>query len=172
MEPLALEVPNTDGVYFVPAFVGLGAPWWDPRARAVMIGMTRGTTKAHLARAVIESMAFQTADVVQVMQEESGVTLKELRVDGGASVMNLLLQMQADVLGVNVRRPRIAETTALGAALLAGLKMGIWESLEHIEEIWKEEREAFPGPDKEDMAERRTIWRRAVKRSLDWATEC
>ncbi len=169
IEPLALSVEDSEGVYFVPAFVGLGAPYWDPQARALMLGMTRGTTRAHLARAVIESMAYQTADVVQLMQRESGVHLKELRVDGGASVMDLLLQIQADLLQVPVRRPVIAETTALGAAMLAGLAMGIWESQEELSARWKMDREALPQSNDAEMKKRYAIWKQAVEKSLGWA---
>ncbi len=169
IEPLALEVDDTDGVYFVPAFVGLGAPYWDPQARALMLGMTRGTSRAHLARAVIESMAYQTADVVQLMQQESGVNLSELRVDGGASVMDLLLQIQADLLRVPVRRPVIPETTAQGAAMLAGLAMGVWGSQEELADIWKLDREALPQPNEAEMKKRYGIWKQAVEKSLGWA---
>ncbi len=168
---LAASVPDTGGVYFVPAFVGLGAPWWDPGARALAIGMTRGTGRGHLARAVVESMAYQTADVVALMQEESGVELKELRVDGGASVMPLLLQFQADLLGVRVRRPVVTETTALGAALLAGLATGVWEGLEEIEERWELDREALPAADRQRVLGLYEGWKRAVRRSLGWADE-
>jgi len=168
---LAASVPDTGGVYFVPAFVGLGAPWWDPEARALAIGMTRGTGRAHLARAVVEAMAYQTADVVALMQEESGVGIKELRVDGGASVMPLLLQFQADLLGVRVKRPVVAETTALGAALLAGLATGVWGGLEEIEEGWVLDKEAVPGPDRERVLVFYQGWKKAVRRSLGWAGE-
>jgi len=170
VDELALQVEDTGGVYFVPAFVGLGAPYWDPNARALLIGMTRGTERAHIARAVIESMALQTADVAEVMQEESGIPLSELRVDGGASVMDLLLQYQADLLGVPVRRPRVSETTALGAALLAGLATGFWKDLGEIEEKWRLDKEARPDPSAADrVREMRRDWKRAVERSLGWA---
>ena len=152
--------------------MGLGAPHWDPEARALLIGMTRGTGRAHIARAVIESMALQTADVVEVMREESRIPLKELRVDGGASVMDMLLQYQADLLGVPVRRPVISETTSLGAALLAGLATGYWKSLEEVEERWKLDREALPDPTATARVNiMRRDWKRAVERSLDWALE-
>jgi glycerol kinase len=130
--PLASSVPDTGGVYLVPAFTGLGAPWWDPYARAAIFGITRGTTRAHLTRAVVESMAYQVRDVVDAMVRHSGTPLTDLRVDGGASVMDLLLQMQADQLGVTVRRPSDQETTALGAAFLAGLAEGVWPDLDAI----------------------------------------
>jgi len=172
IDELAAQVGDTGGMYFVPAFVGLGAPHWDPRARALIIGMTRGTGRAHLARAVIESMALQTADVVEVMQEETGVPLRELRVDGGASVMDMLLRYQADLLGVPVRRSVVSETTSLGAALLAGLATGFWKDLEEIEERWQVEREAMPDPGAaERVSVMRRDWKRAVERSLDWARE-
>ncbi|MHB8781627.1 MAG: glycerol kinase GlpK [Candidatus Geothermincolia bacterium] len=169
IEPLARKVADTEGVYFVPALVGMGAPYWDPQARAVLIGMTRGTNRSHVARAVIESMAFQTADVVELMQRESGVTLSELRVDGGASVMDLLLQTQADLLRVPVRRPAVTETTALGAALLAGLGVGLWNGVDELKTRWKMEREALPLADEAQVAHRYAIWRRAVEKSLGWA---
>ncbi|MBC7253341.1 MAG: glycerol kinase GlpK [Actinobacteria bacterium] len=172
IEELASRVEDTGGVYFVPAFVGLGAPYWNPRARALLIGMTRGTNRAHVARAVIESMALQTCDVVEAMVEETGITLKELRVDGGASVMDMLLRYQADLLGVPVRRPVVPETTSLGAALLAGLATGIWKDLEEIEERWRVDREALPDPSAtERTRSMRLYWRRAVERSLDWVLE-
>lgn len=171
MNDLAASVPDTDGVYFVPAFVGLGAPYWDPEARALAIGMTRGTNRRHLARAVVECMAYQTADVVGLMQEESGVKLSELRVDGGASVMPFLLQFQADLLGVTVRRPVVPETTALGAALLAGLATGVWKGLSEIEERWVLDREALPITDEKKMAGLYHGWKKAVERSLGWAAE-
>ncbi|MEW6555319.1 MAG: glycerol kinase GlpK [Actinomycetota bacterium] len=172
IDELAAQVENTGGVYFVPALVGLGAPYWDPEARALLIGMTRGTGRPHIARAVIESMALQTMDVVEVMREETGIPLRELRVDGGASVMDMLLQYQADLLGVPVRRPVISETTSLGAALLAGLATGFWKSTEEIEERWKLDREALPDPAAaERVASMRRDWKRAVERSLDWARE-
>ncbi len=171
MNGLAASVPDTGGVYFVPAFVGLGAPYWDPAARALAIGMTRGTSLRHLARAVVESMAYQTADVVELMQEESGVTLKELRVDGGASVMPFLQQFQADLLGVKVRRPVVPETTALGAALLAGLATGVWKGTSEIEERWELDREAVPITDTRKMKSLYHGWKKAVERSLGWAAE-
>ena len=172
VEELAASVEDTGGVYFVPAFVGLGAPYWDPRARALLIGLTRGTGRAHVARAAIESMALQTADVVETMVAETGVALKELRVDGGASVMDLLLQYQADLLGVPVRRPVVSETTSLGAALLAGLATGIWKNMEEIEERWQVDREALPNPaGAERVKVMRRDWRRAVERSLGWVPE-
>ncbi len=172
IDELASQVEDTGGVFFVPAFVGLGAPYWNPRARALLIGMTRGTTRAHVARAVIESMALQTCDVVEAMVEETGIPLKELRVDGGASVMDMLLQYQADLLGVPVRRPVISETTSLGAALLAGLATGIWKDLEEIEKGWRVDLETLPDKSSSERTRlMRRYWKRAVERSMDWVLE-
>jgi glycerol kinase len=168
--PLAASVPDSGGVYLVPAFTGLGSPWWDPHARGTVLGITRGTTKAHLARATLESMALQTRDVVHAMETASGTPIRDLRVDGGASVDNLLMQTQADQLGVTVRRSRERESTALGAALLAGLAEGIWPSLESVAERWELDAEFSPaGGDSAVLAERlHTQWLRAVERSREW----
>ncbi len=144
VEPLAASVPDNDGVYFVPAFVGLGAPYWDSYARGTITGLTRGSTSAHIARAALESIAYQTADVIDAMHKDSQLQLSELRVDGGASSNNLLMQFQADILGVPVVRPKITETTALGAAYLAGLAVGYWESEAEIEQQWQMERRFEP----------------------------
>ncbi len=168
-ERLAAAVPDSGGVYFVPAFVGLGAPYWDPYARGTIIGITRGTTAAHLARAAVEAMAFQTCDVLRAMQKDSGMALAELKVDGGASVNDLLMQFQADLLGVRVRRPRIAETTALGAAYLAGLAVGYWHDLPDLSRCWALDREfqpQMPPTQRETLYQR---WQEAVRRSLNWA---
>jgi glycerol kinase len=167
--PLAESVPDTAGVYLVPAFTGLGSPWWDPYARGTVVGLTRGVTRAHLARAVVEAMAFQTRDVVEAMERASGTRIAELRADGGASVMDLLCQFQADLLGVPVRRPRVQETTALGAAYLAGLAEGVWRSTDELAEHWLLDR-AFEPAMAPDAAQRRyDEWLRAVERSRDWA---
>lgn len=167
--PLAATVNDSGGVVIVPAFTGLGSPWWDPHARGTICGLTRGSTAAHLARATIESMAFQTRDVIDAMTAASGVRFSDLRVDGGASVMDFLLQFQADQLGSTVRRPVDHETTALGAARLAGLAEGVWGSLEELSADWQLEAEFSPEPDRTmtDLAYQQ--WRRAVERSLDWA---
>ena len=167
--PLAATVNDSGGVVVVPAFTGLGSPWWDPHARGTICGLTRGSTAAHLARATIESMAFQTRDVIDAMTAASGVRFSDLRVDGGASVMDFLLQFQADQLGSTVRRPVDHETTALGAARLAGLAEGVWGSLEELSADWQLEAEFSPEPDRTmtDLAYQQ--WRRAVGRSLDWA---
>ena len=164
-EPLAGSVPDTGGAYFVPAFVGLGAPHWDPYARGAIVGITRGTTKAHLARAAVEAMAYQTRDVVDAMAADTGVPLEELRVDGGASVMDLLCQFQADQLGVVVRRPAMAETTALGAAYLAGLAEGVWASTDEISNRWRAAAEFEPNADRARADELYDGWQKAVART-------
>jgi glycerol kinase len=168
--PLAESVPDTGGVVVVPAFTGLGSPWWDPYARGTILGITRGTTRAHLARAVVEAMAFQTRDAIEAMTAAAGTALTELRVDGGASVMPLLLRLQADQLGVRVRRPRDQETTALGAAYLAALAEGVW-SIEQLRARWELDAEVEPDPDRTTADAAYAVWRRAVERSLHWAEE-
>jgi glycerol kinase len=167
--PLAEQVPDTGDVYLVPAFTGLGAPHWDPYARGILIGLTRGTTRAHLARAAVEAMAFQTCDVVEAMEADSGIKLAELRVDGGAVVMDLLCQLQADLLGVPVLRPVVHETTAMGAAFLAGLGVGVWSSTGELSEVWRLDRRFSPDMDDATRTERRSRWRQAVDRCLAWA---
>ena len=162
------EVPDTGGVYLVPAFVGLGAPYWDPRARGLIIGLTRDTTIAHIARAAVDAMAYQTRDVLDVMQLEARVPLTTLKVDGGAAVNNMLLQFQADLLGVPVRRPVVNETTALGAAYLAGLAVGYWDSLDDVRRNWALDREFRPAMDEPTRSRLTSGWARAVARSLDW----
>jgi glycerol kinase len=162
-EPLALSVPDAGGVHFVPSMVGLAAPYWDPDARGAITGISRGTTKAHLARATVEAMAFQTKDVVDAMEADSGIPIAELRVDGGASVMNLLCQFQADLLGVTVARPTITETTAMGAAYLAGITMGIWSGIDEVSQLWKLDRLFEPSGRTEEMAERHRVWLKAVE---------
>ena len=164
---LAASVADNGGVYFVPAFVGLGAPYWDANARGVIAGLTRGTTKAHLARAALEAMAYQTADVLDAMRQDSGVALQSLRVDGGATSNDWLMQFQSDVLGVAVRRPIVQETTALGAAYLAGLATGVWADLNDVAKNWQLQREftpVMPEPQRESVLKQ---WRRAVARSRD-----
>jgi glycerol kinase len=168
--PLAASVADSGGVYLVPAFTGLGCPWWDPYARGTILGITRGTTRAHIARATVEAMAYQTRDAVDAMVAVAGVPVRDLRVDGGASVMDLLMQFQADQLGVTVRRPKDQETTALGAAFLAGLAEGVWPSLESLAARWQLDAEFEPaGDDARAMADAlHTQWLRAVERSRDW----
>lgn len=169
VESLAASVPDTDGVVFVPALVGLGAPHWDPYARGAIFGITRGTTAGHLARAALESMAFQSLDVLEAMQQDAGIRLTELKADGGASMNALMLQFQADLLGVTVRRPVVAETTALGAAYLAGLAVGYWDSTRDVVESWSLDAEFEPAMSEDERTRRRETWQRAVERSLDWA---
>ncbi|MCU1427296.1 MAG: glycerol kinase [Actinomycetia bacterium] len=169
--PLAESVPDTGGIFVVPAFTGLGSPYWDPYARGTIVGITRGTTRAHLARAVVEAMAFQTCDVIDAMTAASGTPLAELRADGGASVMNLLCQVQADLLGVPVRRAAVQETTALGAAYLAGIAEGVWGSPTEAAAAWRADAEFTPAIDDAERAARRGEWARAVERSRGWATD-
>jgi glycerol kinase len=166
--PLAETVSDNGGVYVVPAFTGLGSPWWDPYARGTIVGITRGTSKAHLARAVVEAMAYQTRDVVEAMTAASGTPLAALRVDGGASVMDMLLQMQSDQLGVTVQRPTDQETTALGAAYLAGLAEGVWPSLAAISERWEVDATFLPESDRTFTDLGHDAWLRAVERSRGW----
>ena len=151
----------------MPAFVGLGAPHWDPYARGTIVGLTRGTGRAHIVRAAVEAMAFQTRDVVEAMERDSGRRLAELRVDGGAAVMDVLCQLQADLLGIPVRRPRQTETTALGAAFLAGLGAGIWSDAD-LAHLWKLDREFEPRMSRDEADTLQARWRRAVERSRGW----
>lgn len=170
-EVLARSVASNEGVYFVPALVGLGAPHWDPHARGTLIGITRGTTKAHLARAVLEAMCYQTRDVVEAMERESGVPFKELRADGGASVNGFLMQFQADLLGIPVEVPQINETTALGAAYLAGLATGFWESREELGARWKLRQRYEPRMPGSERARLYRRWRQALERAKGWTLE-
>ena len=168
VEPLAATVPDNGGVYFVPAFVGLGAPYWDPYARGTIIGLTRGSTAGNIARATLESMCYQTRDVLEAMTADSGVPVKTLRVDGGAVVNNLLMQFQADILGVPVQRPTVAETTALGAAYLAGLATGFWSSQAEVAEHWAIDRTFEPKMGSDEREKLYAGWKRAVERSMHW----
>jgi glycerol kinase len=169
VEALASNVKDSDGVTFVPAFSGLGAPHWDAYARGTLLGLTRGTTAGHIARAALEGIAFQTADVVSAMQKDATLPLKELRVDGGAASNNLLMQFQADIMGVPVVRPQVTETTALGAAYLAGLGVGFWNSQDEIAAQWKVERRFEPGMAADERSSRLEVWNRAIDRSKTWA---
>ena len=162
-------MPDSGGVVFVPAFTGLGAPYWDPNARGTIVGITRGTSRAHLARAALESIAFQSADVLAAMEKDAAITLSELRVDGGAAANNLLMQFQADLLGVPVVRPKVLETTALGAAYLAGLAVGYWQSDADIGANWRADRRFAPQMPAAQAAELRAHWDRAVARAKGWA---
>ena len=162
---LAQSVNDSGGVVVVPAFTGLGSPWWDAYARGAIFGITRGTSRAHIARATIESIVFQTRDVVDAMSKASGVAITELKVDGGASVIDFMLQLQADHLGVEVLRPRELETTAMGAAYLAGLAKGVWQSTQDISDAWQLEKTFTPSTKPSGYE----TWQTAVKRSMNWA---
>jgi glycerol kinase len=168
VEKLAASVNDTHGVYFVPAFVGLGAPYWDPYARGLIIGLTRGTTAGHIARAAVDSMAYQSHELLEAMQKDSGLRLSELKVDGGASVNNALMQMQCDLLGVDVVRPTVSETTALGAAYLAGLAVGYWNDVNDITLNWALDRRFKPQMPADHRDRLYRGWRKAVQRSLNW----
>ncbi|MGH9212670.1 MAG: glycerol kinase GlpK [Acidimicrobiales bacterium] len=168
--PLAAACPDPDGVYVVPAFTGLGSPWWDPYARGTIVGITRGTGRGQLARAVVEAMAYQSRDVIDAMTAAAGgVPLTELRVDGGASAMDVLLQIQADQLGVPVARPTVQETTVAGAGYLAGLAEGVWAGADEIAALWRLDRRFDPATDRGDVDRRYAQWRRAVERARAWA---
>ncbi|MFN7915263.1 MAG: glycerol kinase GlpK [Vicinamibacterales bacterium] len=168
IEPLALSVPDNGGVYLVPAFAGLGAPHWDPFARGAMVGLTRGTTSGHIARAALESIAFQVADLLDAMAADCGIAATELRVDGGAAANNTLMQMQADLLGVPVVRPAVTETTALGAAYLAGLGVGFWKSADELTGQWQVDRRFVPAMDAAQARALRARWTAAVERAKSW----
>jgi glycerol kinase len=168
IEPLATSVPDNGGVYLVPAFAGLGAPHWDPFARGTIVGLTRGTTSGHIARAALESIAYQVADLLDAMHADSGVALKELRVDGGAASNATLMQIQADLLGVPVVRPAVTETTALGAAYLAGLSVGFWASPEEITSQWRVDRRFEPRMPQPEARALRERWSAAVERAKNW----
>ncbi len=166
VEELAANVPDTNGVYFVPAMTGLGAPWWDQYARGTIVGISRGTTTAHIARAALEGIAFQTMDITDAMSRDAGIPLKELKVDGGASRNNLLMQFQADILGTRVIRPQTVETTAMGAAYLAGLAVGYWSGVDEIRKQWQIDRIFEPSMEEDQMRIERAGWEDAVKRTL------
>lgn len=170
VEALAAQVPDTGGVYLVPAFAGLGAPHWDPYARGTLVGLTRGSSAAHIARAALEGIAFQVADILHAMEADAGIRLRELRVDGGASLNNLLLQFQADLLKVPVARPKVAETTALGAAYLAGLAVGFWKSRAEIATQWQMDRRFKPAMKPADRTRRTAGWKKALGRAKQWET--
>jgi len=171
VEALAATVPDAGGMYLVPAFTGLGSPHWDAYARGTMVGLSRGTTKAHIARAALESIAFQSAEVLLAMQRDAQQPLLELRVDGGATANDLMMQFQADLLGVPVVRPKVTETTALGAAYLAGLAVGFWGSLDEVAANWRVDRRFEPAMPRDAAAARLRQWERAVERSRDWQVE-
>ncbi|MGN6399931.1 MAG: glycerol kinase GlpK [Flavisolibacter sp.] len=169
VEKLATSVQDNGGVYFVPSFAGLGAPYWNGHARGTMMGLTRGTTAAHIARASIESIAFQTMDVLNAMNADAAIAIKEIRVDGGATVNNLLMQFQSDVLNCKVVRPKITETTAAGAAYLAGLAIGFWKDISEIEKYWKEERTFEPAVQNEAVQKQIKKWHTAIQAAQIWS---
>ena len=171
VEALASQVPDTNGVYFVPALTGLGAPWWDQYARGTITGISRGTTTAHIARAALEGIAYQTMDITAAMSRDAGVPLRELKVDGGASRNNLLMQFQADILGTKVIHPQVVETTAMGAAYLAGLAVGYWSSIDEIRKQWQVDRIFEPSWDEKQIQTARSGWEDAVKRTLSEYTK-
>jgi glycerol kinase len=168
VEDLAASVPDNGDVYVVPAFAGLGAPHWDPYARGAVIGITRGTTRAHLARAALEGIAFQVADILLAMEADAGIQLEELRVDGGAANNNLLMQFQADLLGIPVVRAKNIETTALGSAYLAGLAVGYYRSVDEIARQWAPDRSFTPSVNTDQREALRVRWNKAVVRSKSW----
>jgi len=166
VEALAETVPDNGGVYFVPALTGIGAPYWDPYAKGCIYGITRGTTAGHIARAALEGIAFQTMDIAKAMERDAGIGLAELKVDGGASKDNLLMQFQSDILGTKVIRPKITETTAVGAAYLSGLAVGYWDSLDQIREYWQADREFVPSVSEERIANLKEGWKDIIGRTL------
>jgi glycerol kinase len=169
-EYYARKVEDTGGVFVVPAFAGLGAPYWDMYARGAIFGLTRGTSKAHIVRATLQSLAYQVKDVLEAMQKDANTKLSALRVDGGASANNFLMQFQSDILGVSVERPRYVETTALGAALLAGLAVGFWKK-EDLNNAWQLERDFEPDMPADERRKRYAGWQKAVKRTMKWEEE-
>jgi len=169
VEQLALQAKTTDGVYIVPAFAGLGAPYWKQDARGTVFGLTRGSNDAHIARAALESIAYQTYDVLKSMEADSGISIKELRVDGGATVNNHLMQFQCDILDCKVIRPRITETTALGAAYLAGLAVGFWKNIDDIQHQWQVDKTFTPAMDDTKRTDLVKGWQRAIAASIAWA---
>jgi glycerol kinase len=170
-EELAREAESTDGVYMVPAFTGLGAPQWDGRARGTIVGMTRGTERKHIVRATLESIAYQTRDVAEAMEADSGIDMGRLRVDGGAVKNNFLCQLQSDIIRTDIVRPEVDETTALGSAYAAGLAVGYWDSVDELRENWQIDREYSPKMEPGQADKMYDRWGDAVERSLDWAQE-
>lgn len=171
VEALALKAEDNGGVYLVPAFTGLGAPYWNQHARGTLVGITRGSTDAHIARAAIESIAFQSMDVMKAMEADAGLPIKEVRVDGGATVNNQLMQFQSDILNTQVIRPRVTETTALGAAYLAGLAVGFWNSIDELQQYWQKDTAFAPGMNDEKRNSLQKNWKKAIKAAQAWAEE-
>ena len=170
-EAIAASVPDSNGVYVVPAFVGLGAPYWDMYARGAILGLTRGANRNHLVRATLESIAYQTREVLEVMQEDSNITLKSLKVDGGCVANSFLMQFQSDILGVPVEKPVVTETTALGAAYLAGLAVGFWSSKDEIAKKWRIDKTFVPDMSEDDRKHKYVNWKKAVRRALEWESD-
>jgi glycerol kinase len=168
---LARSVDSTEGVYVVPAFTGLGAPYWDGRARGTIVGMTRGTRREHIVRATLESIAYQTRDLAEAMEADSGIEMSTLRVDGGAVKNNFLCQLQSDIIGTDIARPEVDETTALGSAYAAGLAVGYWDSVDELRENWQVDRQFSPRMERGKADEMYGRWDDAVERSLDWAED-
>jgi glycerol kinase len=171
VEELASTVENNGGVYFIPAFTGLGAPHWDQFARGSIFGLTRGTNAGHIARAALEAIAFQTLEVLKAMESDSGIKVSELRVDGGATANDLLMQIQSDILGIPLVRPKVSETTALGVAYLAGLAVGYWNNIDEIKMQWQEDKKFEPQADPKNIQKMIGTWNKAVSRSKDWLKE-
>ncbi|HYC27927.1 MAG TPA: glycerol kinase GlpK, partial [Chitinophagaceae bacterium] len=169
VEPLAQKVSDNGGVCFVPAFTGLGAPYWNQHARGMIAGITRGTTDAHIARAAVESIAYQSMDIMKAMEADAGLPIKEVRVDGGATVNNQLMQFQSDILNSVVVRPQITETTALGAAYLAGLAVGFWQNIEEVSNYWRKDRSFEPTMSEEERTTLQKNWKKAIKAAQAWA---
>jgi glycerol kinase len=171
VEALAVKAENNGGLYFVPAFTGLGAPYWNQHARGIIVGITRGSTDAHIARAAIESIAFQSMDLLKAMEADAGLPIKEVRVDGGATVNNQLMQFQSDILNTQVIRPQVTETTALGAAYLAGLAVGYWKSIDELQQYWQKDKAFVPAMNDEKRNELQKNWKKAVKAAQAWTEE-
>jgi glycerol kinase len=171
IENLIADTPDSDGVYMVPAFAGLGTPYWNQHVRGSIFGLTRGSNRAHIARAALESIAFQTYDVLKAMEADTGIHIKELRVDGGATVNDQLMQFQSDVLNTKVIRPRITETTALGAAYLAGLAIGFWPDMDSIQQQWQADKIFSPSMNEEVRIRKTKGWKKAVRASIAWTEE-
>ncbi len=171
VEELAQKVKDNGGVYVVPAFTGLGAPYWNQHARGTIVGITRGTTDAHIARASVESIAFQSMDLMKAMQADAGLPIKEIRVDGGATINNLLMQFQSDIIGADVVRPEVTETTALGAAYLAGLAVGFWSSIDELQQYWQKNKTFTPEMKKETVDDLQKNWKKAVKAAQAWTED-
>jgi glycerol kinase len=171
VEALCAKVKDNGGLYLVPAFTGLGAPYWNQHARGIVVGITRGSSDAHLARAAVESIAFQSMDLLKAMEADAGLPIRELRVDGGATVNNQLMQFQSDILNTKVVRPSVTETTALGAAYLAGLAVGYWSDIAEVKQYWQEDRSFEPAMEGEQRKSLQRDWKRAVRAAQAWTED-